>query len=148
MGGGNKENLGDRKQHIKAMHKTDQRQSYEGRKEEITYDDEKRMTCNAEDAMKYMQDGPGTEPEPETGTLGAVFPGTERGTGTARTVFQEPKPLSLSIKTLLQYPETLSPEAPSKPKNWNRSSRSTKHNRTEPWPPCVCNGHSMMKDDS
>ena len=28
----------------------------------------------------------------ETGTVGIVFPGTERGTGTAETVFQEPKP--------------------------------------------------------
>ena len=35
---------------------------------------------------------PGTEPELETGTVGTVFPGTERGTRTARTVFQEPKP--------------------------------------------------------
>ena len=38
-----------------------------------------------------LQGGPGTEPEPETGTVGTVFPGTERGTGTAGTVFQEPK---------------------------------------------------------
>ena len=38
------------------------------------------------------QGGPGTEPELETGTVGTVFAGTERGTGTARTVFQEPKP--------------------------------------------------------
>ena len=30
--------------------------------------------------------------EPETGTVGTVFLGTEIGTGTARTVFQEPKP--------------------------------------------------------
>ena len=39
-----------------------------------------------------FQGGPGTEPEPETGTVRTVFPGTERGTGTAGTVFQEPKP--------------------------------------------------------
>ena len=39
-----------------------------------------------------LQGGPGTEPEPETGTVATVFPGTERGTGTAGTVFQEPKP--------------------------------------------------------
>ena len=39
-----------------------------------------------------IQGGPGTEPEPETGTVGTVFAGTERGTGTAGTVFQEPKP--------------------------------------------------------
>ena len=42
--------------------------------------------------MSNSQGGPGTEPEPETGTVGTVFPGTERGTGTAGTVFQEPKP--------------------------------------------------------
>ena len=29
----------------------------------------------------------GTEPGPETGTVGTVFPATERGTGTAGTVF-------------------------------------------------------------
>ena len=39
-----------------------------------------------------MQGGSGTEPEPETGTVGTVFPETESGTGTAGTVFQEPKP--------------------------------------------------------
>ena len=39
-----------------------------------------------------LQDGPGTEQEPETGTVGTVFPGTEIGTGTARTVVQKPKP--------------------------------------------------------
>ena len=38
------------------------------------------------------QGGSGTEPEPETGTVGTVFPETESGTGTAGTVFQEPKP--------------------------------------------------------
>ena len=32
------------------------------------------------------------KPEPETGTVGTVFPETESGTGTAGTVFQEPKP--------------------------------------------------------
>ena len=39
-----------------------------------------------------FQGGSGTEPEPETGTVGTVFPETESGTGTAGTVFQEPKP--------------------------------------------------------
>ena len=39
-----------------------------------------------------LQGGSGTEPEPETGTVGTVFPETESGTGTAGTVFQEPKP--------------------------------------------------------
>ena len=38
-----------------------------------------------------MQVGSGTELEPETGTVGTVFPETERGTGTAGTIFQEPK---------------------------------------------------------
>ena len=42
--------------------------------------------------MLKKQGGPGTEPELETGTVGTVFGGTERGTGTAGTVFQEPKP--------------------------------------------------------
>ena len=51
-----------------------------------------------------LQGGPGTEPEPETGTVGTVFPGTERGTGTAGTVFQEPKPEPSSlIKTVLNH---------------------------------------------
>ena len=39
-----------------------------------------------------LQGGSGTEPEPETGTVGTVFPETESRTGTAGTVFQEPKP--------------------------------------------------------
>ena len=42
--------------------------------------------------MAFTKRGPGTEPEPESGTVGTVFAGTERGTGTAGTVFQEPKP--------------------------------------------------------
>ena len=45
--------------------------------------------------ISLKQGGPGTEPEPETGTVGTVFAGTERGTGTAGTVFQEPEPSSL-----------------------------------------------------
>ena len=32
------------------------------------------------------------KPEPETGTVGTVFPGIEGGTGTIRTVMQEPQP--------------------------------------------------------
>ena len=60
-----------------------------------------------------LQDGPGTEPEPETGTVGTVFVGTERGTGTAGTVSQEPKPEPcLSVKMLLRYWETLSLSGP------------------------------------
>ena len=42
--------------------------------------------------LLWIQGGSGTEPEPETGTVGTVFPETESGTGTAGTVFQEPKP--------------------------------------------------------
>ena len=45
----------------------------------------------------HKQGGPGAEPEPETGTVGTVFPGTERGTRTAGTVFQEPKPEPSSL---------------------------------------------------
>ena len=50
------------------------------------------MLLNSLNRDMFKQGGPGTEPEPETGTVGTVFPGTERGTGTAGTVFQEPKP--------------------------------------------------------
>ena len=39
----------------------------------------------------YIQGGSGTKLEPETGTVGTVFPETESGTATAGTVFQEPK---------------------------------------------------------
>ena len=46
---------------------------------------------------RTSQRGPGTEPEPETGTVGTIFAGTERGTGTAGTVFQEPKPEPSSL---------------------------------------------------
>ena len=34
-------------------------------------------------ATQIIQGGSGSEPEPETGTVGTVFPGTETGTGTA-----------------------------------------------------------------
>ena len=43
-------------------------------------------------ARNESQGGSRTELEPETGTVGTVFPETESGTGTAGTVFQEPKP--------------------------------------------------------
>ena len=43
-------------------------------------------------SISFLQGGSGTEPEPETGTVGTIFPETESGTGTAGTVFQEPKP--------------------------------------------------------
>ena len=43
------------------------------------------MLLDSETATAFLsfQGGPGTEPEPETGTVGTVFAGTERGTGTA-----------------------------------------------------------------
>ena len=43
-------------------------------------------------AHLQFQGGSGSEPEPETRTVGTVFPETESRTGTAGTVFQEPKP--------------------------------------------------------
>ena len=43
-----------------------------------------------------FQGGSGTEPEPETGTVGTVSPGTR----TVRTIFQEPKP-ELSVPVYL-----------------------------------------------
>ena len=43
-------------------------------------------------SLSLCQGGPGAEPEPETGTVGTVFPETESGAGTAGTVFQERKP--------------------------------------------------------
>ena len=80
------------------------------------------------------QHGPGTEPEPETGTAGTVFPGTERGTGTVGTVFQEPKPEpSLGVKTALNQKQTLSREELSEPKTGTaRTFPCTNRNRTEP----------------
>ena len=62
----------------------------------------------------YEQDGAGTELEPESGPVG-----TESGTGTDGTVFQEPKPEPepcFPLKTALRHRGTLSPEEPSKPK--------------------------------
>ena len=59
---------------------------------------------------KHFQDGPGTEPEPETGTVGTVLVGTERGTGTAGTAFQEPQPEPepyLSVKTMFRRSASL-----------------------------------------
>ena len=46
-----------------------------------------------------------TEPEPETGTVGTVFPGTASGTGTAGTTFQGPK-VELELGPLLKKVET------------------------------------------
>ena len=39
-------------------------------------------------SFKSFQGGPGNEPEPETGTVGTVFPGTESGTGTVGIVWR------------------------------------------------------------
>ena len=73
-----------------------------------------------------FQDGPGTEPEPETGTVGTVFPGTERGTGSAGTVFQEPKP-ELEPSSVVNCTEThKNPllRGTARTENRNRSNRS------------------------
>ena len=80
---------------------------------------------------------PGTEPEPETGTVGTVFPGTERGTGTARTVFQEPKP-EPEPSSLLNCIETHKNSPPwrnrrdRKPEPLELTVPSPNRNRTEP----------------
>ena len=91
-----------------------------------------------------IQDGPGTEPEPETGTVGTVFPETEGGTETVETVFamlgrctllqppvvetdfQEPKPElepSLSVKTVLKQKKKVSREGTVRTENRNCSNR-------------------------
>ena len=70
-----------------------------------------------------FQDGVGTEPEPETGIVGTVFPATERGTGTVGTVSQEPKPEpSLPVKTVLKQIKSFS-ERNVGTENRNRSNR-------------------------
>ena len=56
-----------------------------------------KMECRTTVAPSLLtgigpSDGPGTEPEPETGTVRTGFPGTKIGTGTVGTVFQEPQP--------------------------------------------------------
>ena len=65
-------------------------------------------------SIEPVQGGSGTEPEPETGTVGTVLPETESGTGTAGTVFQEPKPEPASPVKL--YRKTLFAEEPPEPK--------------------------------
>ena len=81
-----------------------------------------------------QQDGPRTEPEPENGTVGTIFPGA--GTGTAGTVFQEPKPEPgpcLFVNSLLRYRKTPSREELSEPKTGTaRIVPCTNCNRTEP----------------
>ena len=90
-------------------------------------------------------EGPGTEPEPETGTVGTVFPGTERGTGTAGTVFQEPKPEPPEPSSLSLCAETHknpSLEEPQEPKTGAaRTVPSPNRNRTEP-----NRGHPVYND--
>ena len=75
-----------------------------------------------QEAPEEIQGGPGTEPEPETGTAGTVFPGTERGTG---TVFQEPKP-EPEPSSLLNCTETQKNPSLEEPgtENRNHSNRS------------------------
>ena len=87
--------------------------------------------------LLWLQGGPGTEPEPETRTVGTVFPGTERGTGTARTVFEpKPEPSSL-LNCILKHTRTPSLEEPPEPKTGTaRTVPSPNRNRTEPGPPC------------
>ena len=86
---------------------------------------------NPEDTGK-RQGGPGTEPEPQTGTVGTVrkrnrnrrnrFPGTETGTGTV-----------LSCQTLLKHRKTLFVEEPPEPKTGtDRTFPPPNRNRTEP----------------
>ena len=81
------------------------------------------------------QGGPGTKPEPETGTVGTVFAGTERGTGTTGTVFQNRnrnrnRPL---CETVLKHTKTLSLKEPPEPKTGTaRTVPSPNRNRTEP----------------
>ena len=85
-----------------------------------------------------IQGGSGTEPEPETGTVGIVFPGTEVGTGTVGTVFQEPKPepepcLSVRPVFALQrktFPETNRRNRKPEPLEPSQSRTATEPNRT------------------
>ena len=85
---------------------------------------------------KRISGGPGTEPEPETGTVGTVFPGTDADR-TAGTVFQEPKP-EPEPSSVLNCTEThKNPlfRGTARTENRNRSNRSiltvTEPNRTE-----------------
>ena len=83
-----------------------------------------------------FQDGTGTEPEPETGTVGTISPGTESRTGTVGTVFQEPKPEAcLLLKTAQKHRERpfLVDEEPSEPKTGTaRTAPCANRKRTEP----------------
>ena len=75
------------------------------------------------------------KPEPETGTVGTVFPETEVGTGTVGTVFQEPKPEPcLSVKPELKqkkpFPETNRRNREPEPLEPSHSRTVTEPNRT------------------
>ena len=118
-----------------------------------------RLTTISLHKSQGFQGGPGAEPEPETGTVGTVFPGTERGTGTrnrrnrlnfpgtergtgtAGTVFQELKPEPEPFFPVKQYWNTQKPpsfEEPLEPKTGTaRTVPSPNRNRTEPGPPWV-----------
>ena len=83
------------------------------------------MTMFASLLLRHVfQDGLGTEPELETGTVGAVFPETGRGTGNVGTVFQEPKPEPEPLEPFFQKPE----EEPEMPEPFFRN-RSQNRNR-------------------
>ena len=78
--------------------------------------------------------------EPETGTVGIVFPGTKRRTGTAGTVFQEPKPEPSSLLNCTETHKIPLLRGTTGTENRNRSNRSIPKlfpNRTEPGPPCL-----------
>ena len=86
-------------------------------------------------SLHLMQGGPGTEPEPETGTVGTVCTGTERGTGTAGTVFQEPKTGTGTVLSAKLYWNTQKNpllRGTAGTENRNRSNRSMHQTVTEP----------------
>ena len=81
-----------------------------------------------------LQGGPGTEPEPETGT---VFSGTERGTGTRRNRFPGTETGTGTVLSVKLYENTQkkkpSLEEPPEPKTGiARTVPSPNRNRTEP----------------
>ena len=84
--------------------------------------------------LLLFQDGSGTEPEPETGTVGTSFPETKRGTGTVGTIFQEPKAPkpdpSLSVSWHWNRKKALSRKEASEPKTGTaRTCPCTNRNR-------------------
>ena len=83
-----------------------------------------------------FQGGSGTEPEPETGTVGTVFPETESGTGTRRNRFPGTETGTgtvLSCQTVLKHRQTFLEEEPLEPKTGTaRTVPFPNRNRTEP----------------